>query len=937
MRVIFYEKFSKIIYIYIYSVCVALLSLSCTKEPSLKILTEKLNYSETVSFGEHEKNSPSPITNIIITNNENEVKNLSPNMSSTDFQIIYSNCSSLKVGKTCTIKVLLKTLTVGEKTSSLILDENNSISLEGEIVDSSSQNPDYVFLEDNQVVSSISFLPSSTNQIKTVIVRNDGGSQSSIPSLSLDPEFYLVYNGCHRILEKNKTCALKIGFSPASHPEGEISGELSYGNSSLEIEAESLDGQVISSNISIFKGSTEISEDDFGPVERQKIETYGVKNEGLGKTSPISLSIDNSNFLIIYNSCENKSLKQNETCIFKVLFSAKGKTPQIYTSQLSVLGDVLELSAEVEGPVIPQFIVSKDEDDNPSGTSIDLSHEGSHFVNTNISATATDNDDYTFFDWESPLSCVGNDSTTCEFVLTEDTEVKAIFTEKVKDIKGFFNLDTNLTTLTAPYKFYKDDCMSNFSGWLEGVNGNLNSLIPYSVELEVLGHDEPNGLIVRDEVGCGGNLYSGGPLNTGNNYQFSIETADAGLYELDIKVAGTDVSLPFLIDVDDPRGVKQASMSATHNCITNYDNEVYCVGKGTDYEKGNNSNVNSSAFTRTVQGGMPSNLFREVQAGNEFSCGINNNNSQVYCWGFDNAGRTGRNKAGSTHTTTPQRVLGSLQDYAVKSLSVGVYHACAIGINDRAYCWGAGNLGQLAHNNTTHRLVAGEIYTVGQLSGLTIRQISAGNEQTCLVASNNRAYCSGSNSYGELGFGSPTVTTWYVPEGVVGAGITNFKKIKTGTDHTCAIGLNGELYCWGSNQYGQIGNGAGMGVASLFNTSQEIPLSNFNNEKIIDITLGLFHTCALTETHKVYCWGRNDQGQLGIGTYGPSDNRNTPQETLISKKISKFADNMARLSATCAITFDDKLYCWGKESTYGQFGIGTAAEFPTPVEIGTPN
>ena len=133
--------------------------------------------------------------------------------------------------------------------------------------------------------------------------------------------------------------------------------------------------------------------------------------------------------------------------------------------------------------------------------------------------------------------------------------------------------------------------------------------------------------------------------------------------------------------------------------------------------------------------------------------------------------------------------------------------ACAISLSNRAYCWGSGSSGQLGNNSTTNSSSPVAVNTTGVLAGKTIKQISAGSFHTCAIASDNKAYCWGSGTSGQLG--NNLYTNSSIPVAVNTTGVLagkTIKQISNGSSHTCAIASDDKAYCWGSGSFGALGN-----------------------------------------------------------------------------------------------------------------------------------
>ncbi|GIW53238.1 MAG: hypothetical protein KatS3mg081_2593 [Gemmatimonadales bacterium] len=196
-------------------------------------------------------------------------------------------------------------------------------------------------------------------------------------------------------------------------------------------------------------------------------------------------------------------------------------------------------------------------------------------------------------------------------------------------------------------------------------------------------------------------------------------------------------------------------------------------------------------------------------------------------------------------------------------------------------------------------------------------RITAGDRHTCALEPDGKAYCWGRNDYHQLG--DTTIADQAVPVAVVGAPV--FKMIAAGDWHTCGLTPGGEAYCWGRNYAGQLGDGTTVDRAT--------PVAVSGGVKFEAITLGEYHTCGLTAAGKAYCWGGDSWGQLGDG--GSAAARTAP--TSVAGNLV-FKDISAGPEHTCALTFDGVAYCWGYNGR-GQLGDGTTVAKGSPVAVST--
>ena len=266
------------------------------------------------------------------------------------------------------------------------------------------------------------------------------------------------------------------------------------------------------------------------------------------------------------------------------------------------------------------------------------------------------------------------------------------------------------------------------------------------------------------------------------------------------------------------------------------------------------------------------------------------------------------------------RTCVPLSQKEVRVVVAGLTHTCAILGNDKVKCWGGNESGQLGLGHENEHNTPQEVSLGGSAQFLT-----AGGVHTCAILSDRKVKCWGDNGRGQLGLGNGKVDDYYdTPQEVSLGGSARF--LTAGVLHTCAILSNGTVKCWGKNSNGQLGLGSGK-VAGRYNTPQEVSLGGSAQF----LTAGANYTCAILSNGKVKCWGENSDRQLGLND---KDERNTPQEVSLGADVTaKFLT--AGSNHTCAILSNGKVKCWG-ENSYGQLGLGDEKERKKPklVKLG---
>lgn len=233
-------------------------------------------------------------------------------------------------------------------------------------------------------------------------------------------------------------------------------------------------------------------------------------------------------------------------------------------------------------------------------------------------------------------------------------------------------------------------------------------------------------------------------------------------------------------------------------------------------------------------------------------------------------------------------------------LSVGREHACVIKTDRTLWCWGANFTGQLGDGTKEDRLTA-----VQEARGDSDWfYVSAGDAETCALKKDETVWC----------WGSPNT----VPTRLSSGG-SERSFVAVGGGHACTVKNDGTLWCWGSNFFGELGDGT-----NVMKTSPTQEALRYGDWLAVDAGVG--HTCAIRRSGSLYCWGWNDDGQLGTGSYG---DRNVP--TLVSDSTENWSVVSAGKRHTCALKFSGAVWCWGDNSS-GQLGNGTNEDSLTPVQ-----
>jgi len=235
------------------------------------------------------------------------------------------------------------------------------------------------------------------------------------------------------------------------------------------------------------------------------------------------------------------------------------------------------------------------------------------------------------------------------------------------------------------------------------------------------------------------------------------------------------------------------------------------------------------------------------------------------------------------------------------SLQSGAFHNCVNGQAGNLRCWGSNHYGRLGFGNRSRNITGPGI--VKNLMG--IQNLASVGDHNCALDSIGRVYCWGLNNFGQLGDG--TRKNRSAPAAVKGlSGIA--VSVGAGFHHSCAVIRSGEIFCWGNNREKRLGHGQNI-------TYSKIPVRVNGIENAKSIVIGDHHSCALLKNHRVACWGQNIFGAIGDGKKGDGS------KPVLLKGLKNIMAITSGATHMCALDFRGKIYCWGA-NVRGQLCLG---------------
>ena len=384
---------------------------------------------------------------------------------------------------------------------------------------------------------------------------------------------------------------------------------------------------------------------------------------------------------------------------------------------------------------------------------------------------------------------------------------------------------------------------------------------------------------------------------------FSVSsTADAGYSALADEVFTATIYDSLLI-----QDVNEIALGETQSCYVDNDanKTMYCWGGDNCFRDGGCTGpivpdgvANDNNTLVPIAVGVDN--VTSLSISQHLTCALLGDKS-VQCWGV--------NQRGSLGTTSGQLLDGS-QVYEAYGLGVGSQHGMVTLDNGTLLAWGYGGFGQLGEGGTswaTNRIAYPNIDNVSQISG--------GNYFSCALIKDKTIKCWGKNNDGQIGDGTTTNAT--SPTSVLN--LSNMNKVSAGGNHACAVADNGTVWCWGRGDGGKLGNGA--------DSDSSVPVQVSGISTAIDVSTSDLVNCAILSDRTVQCWGGNGDGQLGNGTTGGSSNVPVAVSGLTS--VAKIASGFRH---NCAIRTDNTVWCWG-DNDDGQLGDNSTTDRNTPVQV----
>lgn len=280
-------------------------------------------------------------------------------------------------------------------------------------------------------------------------------------------------------------------------------------------------------------------------------------------------------------------------------------------------------------------------------------------------------------------------------------------------------------------------------------------------------------------------------------------------------------------------------------------------------------------------------VLASIVAGGAHTCALDAD-GRAWCWGSNSHGQLGISDDRPL-SAAPLAVNGAIR---FRQLAAGARHTCGIATDDRAWCWGANESGQLG-DGTHRRRHEPRVVPLR----LRFAHLAGGAVHTCGVALDGHMWCWGRNDSGQLG--TTAVDAGGSPLPLPGAGDLRFSRVAAGAEHTCAITLDATALCWGSNRAGELG--AATQEPSI------VPVRVAGGAIYRQLAAGASFTCGVSVSDRVLCWGRNVSGELGV----PGWERGTGTPVMMPDTTSLEAVAASSDGSFVCAASASTVSCWG--------------------------
>lgn len=349
---------------------------------------------------------------------------------------------------------------------------------------------------------------------------------------------------------------------------------------------------------------------------------------------------------------------------------------------------------------------------------------------------------------------------------------------------------------------------------------------------------------------------------------------------------------------------------SSHSCAIEEDS-TYCWGEGIHAGHDEDDEVEHIDSPQEVQ--FAESGGRQIVAGQGHSCSIDENR-RAWCWGRGDLGQLGNDDEETRATPDSVDLLdGEIDGW--DQLSIWGRHSCGIDIDDQLWCWGRNRSRELGIGEET------DFESVPQPPAGEVdqwKQVAAGDRYNCAIDDEQRLWCWGWADLGQMGYDTGET---HEDSPLIAGDDASFRwsEVAAGGGHTCAIDVDDQLWCWGYNNANQLGLGSDKDDEGIVSQIRQVDFDG-GPESWQRVYAGNRFTCGIDDDGELWCWGSNASGQLGLGEPG---DRNRPHRVAVDDEVADHGEEWEAVSVggahTLAIRDDGSVWVWGS-NRFGQLG-----------------
>ncbi len=368
------------------------------------------------------------------------------------------------------------------------------------------------------------------------------------------------------------------------------------------------------------------------------------------------------------------------------------------------------------------------------------------------------------------------------------------------------------------------------------------------------------------------------------------------------------------------------SVGPSHSCAITACGELRCWGDGVYLGYGDDADRSLPNHEFILSNTTTPWQSKQVAAGNTHTCGLLWDGS-LFCWGKNEHGQLGYGHTNDLKKPASFALLFPKGRFVLQ-VAVGVTHTCVVLDDQSLRCWGDNRFGQLGYDDLD-AASSPRVAPINVGTGRRVKAVAAGDSLTCALLDNATVKCWGKNDDGQLGYGDATPR--FAPSILpidVGAG-RSVKSLSVGLADVCVILDDNTVKCWGKNNRGQLG----YGDTTNRNKPDTAVISLGTNRKATQLFSGFGeHRCAFLDDGTARCWGANDKGQLGDGNSGQGKQQTAPASVPVDFGVGRSATSLSvGTFHSCAVLDNQQVVCWG-DNTKGQLGSGDILQRLRPLD-----